>query len=419
MGVRFTRLDRPAIRRLRPGEKITEHGITAERLADGDIRYTVNVMVDGRRIHRVIGKESDGATRTQCEEFIAAAQTDARHGRLSLPKGRKLALTFAAGADAYLKLLEDSAGKNIAIKRRQLRMYLKPFFGTMRLDTITSFTVDRYKKRRINAGAAKATINRELATLSHLFSVAVDREVKWLDRRPCEIEMYEEGSGRRTALTDEQSDTLMRAGAASADPYCWLFIAFGMNTAMRHSEILAARFDQIDFDKRRLFVPDAKAGQREQPITPELADMLRAEREMREDRDGWIFPSPHKDSGTGHRARMDSAFRDAVKRAGLDPAVITPHVMRHTAITALVKAGVDLPTIQKISGHKTLAMVLRYAHVHDDHIDRAIQAIGRTLPEPQANESRCTITQELHTRPEKRQHKTPASGRNLKVVLRG
>jgi integrase len=50
----------------------------------------------------------------------------------------------------------------------------------------------------------------------------------------------------------------------------WLFVAFGLNTAMRHSEILAARFDKIDFDTLRLFVPNAKAGQREQPITPEL-----------------------------------------------------------------------------------------------------------------------------------------------------
>jgi integrase len=45
---------------------------------------------------------------------------------------------------------------------------------------------------------------------------------------------------------------------------------------MRHSEILAARFDKIDFAKLRLFLPDAKAGQRTQPITPELAEMLRA-----------------------------------------------------------------------------------------------------------------------------------------------
>ena len=89
-------------------------------------------------------------------------------------------------------------------------------------------------------------------------------------------------------------------------------------------------------------------------------------------------------------------LRGSIARAGLDPELVTPHVMRHTAITALVQAGVDLPTIQKISGHKTLTMVLRYAHVHGQHIDRAIEAIGRTLPELLANRAGSTITQELH-----------------------
>jgi len=165
MTLRYSTLDRRSLRRLKPHQRISEHGITAERLADGDLRYSINVMVDGRRIHRVIGKESDGVTRTQCEEFIGSAKSEARAGRLSLPKGRKLALSFGTAADTYIRLLENGAGKNIAIKRRQLRMYLKPFFGVMRLDAITTFAVDRYKKRRIDAGAAAGTINRELATL--------------------------------------------------------------------------------------------------------------------------------------------------------------------------------------------------------------------------------------------------------------
>ena len=98
---------------------------------------------------------------------------------------------------------------------------------------------------------------------------------------------------------------------------------------------------------------------------------------------------------------MDIAFRNAVAEAelGIDPALVTPHVMRHTAITALVQAGVDLPNVQRISGHKTLAMVMRYSHVHGDHIDRAIKAIGRTLPELPANETGRTVTPELHRRP--------------------
>jgi len=78
---------------------------------------------------------------------------------------------------------------------------------------------------------------------------------------------------------------------------------------------------------------------------------------------------------------MEQPFRNAVTRAGLDPRIVTPHVLRHTAITKLVQAGVDLPTIQQISGHKTLAMVLRYTHVHGTHVDKAIAALGRTIPE--------------------------------------
>ena len=397
MALRFTKLDRLGIRRLEPGKKIIEYGITAERLIGGDLRWSVNVMVDGQRLHRVIGRESDGVTRTQCEQFIEQARTEARAGRLSLPKGRKLALTVVAAADDYLKRLEEGGGKNITIKRRQFRMYLKPFFGSTRLDAVSAFTIDRYKKRRAGEGAANGTINRELATLSHLFSTAV--EWKWIDRLPCRPKKLEEGEGRIIALTGGQCDSLLRAAVKSADPDCWLFVAFGLNTAMRHSEMLASRFDQVDFVSLRLFVPDAKAGQREQPITPELANLLLKERETRDDRNGWVFPSPHGLSKTGHRVRMDKAFRDAVKEAGLDPELVTPHVMRHTAITALVKAKVDLPTIQRISGHKTLAMVLRYTHVHGDHIDQGIRAIGRTLPEPAANEIGIAITQELHPPP--------------------
>ncbi len=94
---------------------------------------------------------------------------------------------------------------------------------------------------------------------------------------------------------------------------------------------------------------------------------------------------------------MAKPFKRAVIRAGLDPELVTPHVMRHTAITNLVQSGVDLPTIQSISGHKTLAMVLRYTHVHGTHIDKAIAKIGRAVPEPIANKGHDMATQELHT----------------------
>ncbi len=250
---RFSKLDRGKIRGLKPGQKLAEHGITVERRADGDLRYSVNVMVDGRRIHRVVGVEFEGVTRTQAEEFIERVRTDARAGRLSLPKGRKLARTFGGAAADYLDRLKQDGGKNIKIKERQIRMYLRPFFGAARLDAIAALDIERYRRQRRSAKPkpAEATINRELATLSHIFSKAV--EWGWLDRVPVRAKKAKESDGRIIALAADDCDALMTAAIAGADPDLWLFVAFGLNTAMRHSEILAARWDQLDLEAPTAF----------------------------------------------------------------------------------------------------------------------------------------------------------------------
>ena len=61
-------------------------------------------------------------------------------------------------------------------------------------------------------------------------------------------------------------------------------------------------------------------------------------------------------------------------RAGLDPKEVVRHTLRHTAITHF-QAGVDLPTVQRISDHKTLQMVVRYSHQNGEHIKTAMDAL--------------------------------------------
>ncbi len=186
MALCYSRLTRPSIRRLKPGEKITEHGITAERLATGDLRYTVNVMADGQRIHRVIGLESDGVTRTQAERFIEKARTDAREDRLSLPPRRKTHLGFSTAADKYIEKLKRGEGRedprNIPRKEMHLRLHLKPFFKKQRLDKICEFSIRRYKTARKKEGASVATVNREMTTLTHMLYEAIFW--KWLGKNP-------------------------------------------------------------------------------------------------------------------------------------------------------------------------------------------------------------------------------------------
>jgi site-specific recombinase XerD len=74
-------------------------------------------------------------------------------------------------------------------------------------------------------------------------------------------------------------------------------------------------------------------------------------------------------------------FRRVVSAAGMNPDEVVRHTLRHTAITHLVQAGVDLPTVKRISGHKTLAMVERYAHQNGEHIKTAMDILEERYKE--------------------------------------
>ncbi|MGI9168574.1 MAG: tyrosine-type recombinase/integrase, partial [Caulobacteraceae bacterium] len=312
---------------------------------------------------------------------------------------RKTWLSFRQVAERYLSRMEVGGGRNLKAKKQHLNQWLTPYFDAQRADTLTEFTVNTYRRKRLDQKAAPGTVNRELATLKHMLRDAV--KAKDLKAVPCTFAMLPEPKGRTVVLSNGEGEALMKGAIGDQDPDTWLFVAFGLNTAMRHREILRARFDEIDWDRGRLHIGRAKAGGREQPLTPALVAILRAEREQRADQKGFIFQPRGRDShGEGWRRNMQRSFRRAVVRASLDPKRITPHVMRHTAITRLVQAGIDLPTIQRISGHKTLSMVLRYAHVSGAHIDAAMAALDRTLPELAAqdqNDAQTRVTQELHS----------------------
>lgn len=371
MSLRFSRLTRPNIRRMTPGEKITEAGISAERLADGDTRYSVNVMVDGERIHRVIGRESEGVTRTQCEEFVARVRTDAREGRLSLPKGRKTRLNFEKAAKLYLTGEKATGAKDRVIKERHLRRHLIAYFGSMRLDRISTFTVEKFKNFMIGKGHSLGHVNRILSTYRHMGNKLAARN---LIPDPFPMIKLEDPSNRRErTLSHEEEAALLSEALKDGNPYSWLFVKMGLSTSLRHSEILAARFDGFNPARHRLRVRVKGGDWREQPLTRELCQSLLNEQRMATEPHGWIFPNSR--SASGRIMSMKTAFKRCVVRAGLNPSEVVPHTMRHTAITNLVATGADVRTVQEFSGHKSLAMVMRYTHAQDRRVDQAIEAM--------------------------------------------
>lgn len=377
MAAKFVRLNRTAMRALKPGCWLIERGIEYQKLENGDGRFKINVMVDGVRIHRLIGLESEGVTRESAESAIEQLRTDARHRRLNLPKGRKLVVGFSAAADAYIQKLEEEGGKDMKMKRSHLTLHLKPFFKDTPLDQIEG--TGKYKKHRVDQGATPASINRELAVLSHLYSNAV--KWKWVTHRPFKIERMTEDEGRIVYLTEEQAARLVEAARASDTPLLWLFIEIGLGTSMRRMEILSIAVRHISIARQSIHIPKAKAGRREQPMTPRLTEILRAHLEGLPKGQEWLFPAPK--SKSGHTVAIEKAYRRAVEAAGLDPKEVVRHTLRHTAITHLVQAGVDLSAVKRVSGHKTLAMVERYSHQNGEHIRAAMERYEQKIGLPE------------------------------------
>jgi len=374
MAKNFRKLTRPAMRKLSVGQKLIEHGVEFERAADGDGIFRVNIMVDGERIHRVVGRESDGTTRTQAESYIEKVRQDAKEERLCLPKGRKLALSFKDAGEKYIEKLGQEGGKDISAKKRRLEQHLTPFLSGKPLSKISSFDIERYKKFRVESKppVKPSTVNRELAVLSHLFSKAIDWG--WIKHRPAKINHFKEENHKITYLTVEQCKRLVDVAKHDQSPQVYPFIVIGLGTAMRKTEILSIKREHIDLDRRMISIPKAKAGAREQPITSELAAFLKGYLDILEPGCEWLFPSIA--AKEGHTVDIRKPFRRVVKEAGLDPDKIVRHTLRHTAITHLVQAGVDLPTVKRISGHKTLSMIERYAHQNGEHIQAAMDKLN-------------------------------------------
>lgn len=372
MAVKFTKLTRVALRQLSVGQKLVEQGIEFERLPNGDGRYSVNVMVENQRIHRVIGKESDGTTRTQAEEFVEKIKRDAREGRLNLPKGRKIGFTVTEAARAYLDKLKQEGGRNLGAKTQQIDKTLIPLLGNLVLHKVTGSDIECYKKTRLETGVQQSTVNRELATVSHLFSKAL--EWGWLESKPL-VKKFKENASKITYLTVEQADRLLQAAKADQNSQVYLFILIGLETGMRRMEILSIKREHIDLERKIIHIPQAKAGMRQQPMTSRLAGFLAEHLKSADTEQVWLFPATKNNSASGHTMWIEKAFRRVVEAAGMNPKEILRHTLRHTAITHLVQAGIDLPTVKRISGHKTLQMVERYSHQNGAHIQAAMDKL--------------------------------------------
>lgn len=118
--------------------------------------------------------------------------------------------------------------------------------------------------------------------------------------------------------------------------------------------------------------PDGKRKTRQVPTHPTLKSLLRDYKPLTSS--GYLFPAQNPENHMNLRL-ADKILRSATERAGLGEKGISTHSTRRSFITKLHSKGVDLYTIQRITGHQDLKALGRYVEIDTDKITGAIALI--------------------------------------------
>ena len=247
------------------------------------------------------------------------------------------------------------------------------FFGDMSMRDISQIHVEKFKHDRINtplwtkATRKPATVNRALAVLSRMFSLA--REHGYINSNPVSrVRRMREDNQRIRYLTEEEQARLLDVLSGSRE---WLrpVVVFALNTGMRMGEIASLSWQQVDFERGVISVRRTKTGKdRFIPINEEARELLIELYRIR--RGERVFAEMSRRQTTC----ISNTFARTVEQAGIEDFHF--HDLRHTAGTRMGETGADLVTIAAVLGHSDLTMAACYTHPTDRGVRKAVEALS-------------------------------------------
>jgi site-specific recombinase XerD len=309
------------------------------------IRYTDGA---GQYKREKVGRHSDAVSLYQ------KRKTDARMGIKMLDNIRNKGVTFQALADAILVHVEQHGYKDQRNVKSRLEKLCKEF-GPMEAEKILPEHITDWLSQNTKT---PATSNRYKATISLVFREGLrNRRVTTNPARM--VRGRRESNERIRYLLPEEDERLM-AVMQRHYPERLPELVISLGTGMRLSEQYGLTWADVDLRHGLIHIRESKNG------TPREIPMSGPVKEA--------FTELSKGTSKGGRVfAMGSPrgfWHDALDKAKIDGYVW--HCNRHTFCTRLTEKGVQLKVIQKLAGHKTIAMTARYAKATDDTLRQAV-----------------------------------------------
>lgn len=211
-----------------------------------------------------------------------------------------------------------------------------------------------YRALRLDLGLSPATLNRELQTFKSMFS-ELQRLDHWrVDCPFANVRLIRTHQPKMTFLTNEQILKLMHA-LREAESDAWLIAKVCLSTGARWGEVQALKSSDITRFLVHFHETKSKKS-RSVPIDPVLYHELFAVLSVRQLTDSY------------------STFSRRLEETGIElPSGQRTHVLRHTFASHFMMNGGNILTLQKVLGHSSLEMTMRYAHLAPDYLEEVLE----------------------------------------------
>lgn len=354
-------------------------GFCARRQRSAAISYLIKTRVDGRIRWFTIGQHGQpgadngqvwtpDAARKRAIKILADPQSQDSPPPVEQFTFAQVAEQFMANHGTKLKASTYAEYDSL------LRMYLRPAFGTKPITAITRADVSNAHSGWSHVPRAA---NHALSVMSKLMTWAEDQGYRPEGANPCQrVQRYRENKRERFLTKDELAKLGKALDKAEAEhiagPYAIAALRLLIFTGARLNEILTLQWSHVDLERKMIFLPDSKTGQKPVTLNQPAVDILKAL--PRFANNPYVIVGHRYGS---HLINLQKPWQAIRALAGLETVRI--HDLRHTFASVAVAAGGSLPVIGRQLGHSQSQTTERYAHLADDPVRQLTEATGREL----------------------------------------